>query len=690
MVTHPPDTAGTSASPTSLLLVVAPFEENAKRAESRLRNAGQKVRAIWVSEMGELQQHLQRNPPDLVLAADYSVQMPLKAVVDVCRRFAPNLPILALTQQLSSEGVSSAVTIGARDLVADGDPDSLDHFERVYVRELTAYRHLRDLARTRAQLADYESRYAQLIAGTGDAVAHIFEGIVSQANPAFAALLGYEDIAALAGVPLMDLVDSEHHGRVKDQLRLIQNGRATGKTLECSLLTRNHNQVSVCAQMTSGEVEGERLIEMLIRAPSTRPSGPVGETSGRLGFFDALAEPPATHQPRAAIFVVVDAFRALEDRVGFDDAERVVTQVAAALRAHLAPGDGCFRFSTQEFALLVARPDALEFDKLAETLVRSLGIQVFSTTDHESHVTLTATLFPFGNGETAAQIIGEIAHEARKLSERGGNRVQVLGSTARANAEEREDQRKGEAVRKAIESNRLKLAYQTIASLEGDSRQHFDVLARMITETGEEFHAADFIRSAEKAGLMRSLDRWVVGRVVRVIATRESRKDNSMLFVKLSEDSLKDAESFLHWLHDTLKGRPLGEEEICFEVQELVLQNHIRKAKVLTKVLRDSGASVAIEHFGIGANSAQLIEHLPINFLKFHSSFTHNFGEKDIQKKMSALMEMAKQRRIKTIVSHVEDANVMARMWQMGVNYIQGYHIQEPEVVMLSEELTLK
>jgi EAL domain-containing protein (putative c-di-GMP-specific phosphodiesterase class I) len=116
----------------------------------------------------------------------------------------------------------------------------------------------------------------------------------------------------------------------------------------------------------------------------------------------------------------------------------------------------------------------------------------------------------------------------------------------------------------------------------------------------------------------------------------------------------------------------------------MVLQNHIRKAKVLTKTLRDSGASVAIEHFGIGANSAQLIEHLPINFLKFHSSYTQNFGERDIQKKMSELMEMAKQRRIKTIVSHVEDANVMARMWQMGVNYIQGYHIQEPEVVMLT------
>ena len=53
------------------------------------------------------------------------------------------------------------------------------------------------------------------------------------------------------------------------------------------------------------------------------------------------------------------------------------------------------------------------------------------------------------------------------------------------------------------------------------------------------------------------------------------------------------------------------------------------------------------------------------------------------------MTEAAKQHRIKTIVSHVEDANVMARLWQMGVNYISGYHVQEPEVVLLSDEAAL-
>jgi multidomain signaling protein FimX len=370
--------------------------------------------------------------------------------------------------------------------------------------------------------------------------------------------------------------------------------------------------------------------------------------------------------------------------VGYLEAEQVAIQLGSKLSALIGGDHRLFLLSTHEKGALMSRPDGLEFESLAQQIAQDVATQVFSTADHEAQVTLSVTVYPLGGTDSSSQVVSDIVREARKVSSRGGNRAVVLGPTARANAEEREDQRKADIIRKALEENRFKLAYQTIASLEGDTRQHFDVLVRMVNEEGVELHASDFIRTAEKAGLARSIDRWVIGRAMKVAASRERRKDASMLFLKLSEDSLRDADNFLAWLQDMLKGRKFGEDEICIEVQELVLQNHIRKAKVLTKALRDHGASVAIEHFGIGTNSPQLIEHLPINFLKFHSSYTQNFGEKDIQKKMSELMELAKQRRIKTIVSHVEDANVMARMWQMGVNYIQGYHIQEPEVVMLT------
>ncbi len=160
-----------------------------------------------------------------------------------------------------------------------------------------------------------------------------------------------------------------------------------------------------------------------------------------------------------------------------------------------------------------------------------------------------------------------------------------------------------------------------------------------------------------------------------------------MLFVKISEDTLKDNEGFITWLKTQVQVQPLKSDEIVFEIQEVIIQNHVRKAKAMTQALREMGAGIAVEHYGLGANSVQLLDHIPANFVKFHASFTQNFAEKDSQKRLSDLVEAAKQRKLKTIVSHVEDAHVMARLWQMGVNFIQGYHVQEPEVVLLASDI---
>ena len=104
----------------------------------------------------------------------------------------------------------------------------------------------------------------------------------------------------------------------------------------------------------------------------------------------------------------------------------------------------------------------------------------------------------------------------------------------------------------------------------------------------------------------------------------------------------------------------------------------------LAQALEQLGVGLAIEHFGIGTHSSALLEQLPARFVKFHASYTRNFSDPATQRKMADLLSITRRRDIRTIASHVEDANVMARMWQLGINYIQGYHVQEPEAVLLS------
>ncbi|WP_028081341.1 EAL domain-containing response regulator [Solimonas soli] len=674
-------------------LVISDSESIAKRIESYLRNAGHPLRTAWVTDLEDVEEALRRGAPDLVLCADGLADAPLRDVVDLCRRLAPDLPVVLLTPQFAPEDTVAAMATGARDHVAYDDLRHLRHLELVTLREIAAHQHLRELRATQKRLQIFESRHHELLSGTNDAVAHIQEGILAHANPAFAHLLGHDDGEALIGTPLMDLVAPDFVPKVKEQIKLLLRGKTDNRTLDCCLLHADGRRVAINARLTVSESEGEQLIEMLIRAEAAQltPDTAAVAPTGRLPFFEnlgaAIAGAAQQKQQRAAVLIAIDHYAALEEQLGLHDAEQAVLQLLDWIKGKLGAGDQVFRFSTHELAALVTQRDAGVIQQWGEALIRETGKQIFNTAGHEAHLALTVVAYPFSGSEQASAIAAELVRAARALSAKGGRQFANLGATAQHSLQERELERKAEMVRKALADNRLKLAYQSIASLEGDTRQHFDVLVRVIDEEGREVHASEFIKAAERSAQMAAIDRWVVLRALKMQAKRDGAQEASSLFVKLSEDTLKDSEAFIAWLQEQLKARPLRPGEMVFELQELVLQNHIRKAKLLAKALGDLGAQFAIEHFGVGSNSAQMIEHLPVRFLKFHQSYAKNFGDKETHKRMSALMDLAKQKQIKTIVSHIEDANVMARLWQMGVNFIQGYHVQEPEVVLLSAEV---
>jgi multidomain signaling protein FimX len=339
-------------------------------------------------------------------------------------------------------------------------------------------------------------------------------------------------------------------------------------------------------------------------------------------------------------------------------------------------------------AMIVARPGAKDFDAFAEQLRREVAATPFKTDNFEAQLTVTVLSYPLSPTDKAVEVIDASVREARKLSRTGGgNRTATLGAAAQAAEAAAVDQRKADQIKRALAENRLKLAYQSIASLEGGDRQHYDVLARMLDEKGQEVPARDFIPAAEKYGLIVAIDRWVIAKALAVLAKRTQAASTSSLFVRLSEQSVREGDAFMKWLEQALKPRPLRKEELVVSIQETIVETHVVKAKVLSKALRGLGAQVAMDYYGVGNNSVAMLAHLEPQYVRFHYSFTKDIGNAILQKKMAELLQAAKERGIKTIVGQVEDANAMALLWQLGANYIQGYHIQAPEAVLLATDV---
>jgi EAL domain-containing protein (putative c-di-GMP-specific phosphodiesterase class I) len=55
----------------------------------------------------------------------------------------------------------------------------------------------------------------------------------------------------------------------------------------------------------------------------------------------------------------------------------------------------------------------------------------------------------------------------------------------------------------------------------------------------------------------------------------------------------------------------------------------------------------------------------------------------ELQQKVKSFVSVAKKQKIETIAERVEDANTMAVLWQLGIEFIQGYFVNAPEEVII-------
>jgi EAL domain-containing protein (putative c-di-GMP-specific phosphodiesterase class I) len=234
-------------------------------------------------------------------------------------------------------------------------------------------------------------------------------------------------------------------------------------------------------------------------------------------------------------------------------------------------------------------------------------------------------------------------------------------------------------IKAALMENRFRLVQQPIASLVGEDLGMYDVLLRMLDEQGQEVLPSVFMPAAERNDLMKNVDRWVVGAAMSFCAARKP----GALFVRLSKDTLADP-GLSGWLAENLKKIKIEPARIVFQVREEVAAQQINDAVALHKVLTARGFRFALEGFGMGRDTEQLLNHLKPDFVKIHGALMQGLSaDQDKQARVKAVVELARKCKAITIGERVQDANTMAVLWQLGVEFIQGYFVNAPEEVVL-------
>jgi EAL domain-containing protein (putative c-di-GMP-specific phosphodiesterase class I) len=206
----------------------------------------------------------------------------------------------------------------------------------------------------------------------------------------------------------------------------------------------------------------------------------------------------------------------------------------------------------------------------------------------------------------------------------------------------------------------------------------YDLLVRMIDEQGNSVLPSEFLPAAERNNMMKNIDRWMIKSAIDFC--EQSNADR--VFVRLSRQSIIDR-STLGWMQREFDARKFDCSRLVTQIPERDAAKHIKQTRDMVRKLRKLGVGFAIEHYGIDQERFQILDILKPDYIKIDGELMHSLmTDSSMQSAVQRIVSAAAERDIKSIAERVENANAMAVLFQLGLDYMQGHYVHEPEVVL--------
>jgi diguanylate cyclase (GGDEF)-like protein len=673
------------------LIVLSGREDDVELVNRSLRDGGHPVRCLWVAKIDALPGALDDHEPELLCFFPDSLPTPIREVAQIKQQAARTIPLLVVSKAAEETDIADALLAGAQDLVSLGQTERL---RSVAERELRAFRLERALNETLLSASQYKNQLKAFMAGSVDAIAHVQEGIVVDANQAWAELFGHGKAEAALG-PLMDCFEAGSQAALKGAVVACSKGQWKSDHLKVVATTADGTSLPLEIVLEATSFDGDPAIKLCVPrragAPPPEPEALVDEAVNKdstTGFYhrrrflelltDRLDAAPR-NGVRALAYVRPDKFREIEDQIGPISSEDVLVQIAEQLRTLTQPADVCGRFGGQVFTIYVERGTLRDVEAWAQNAVARIAERIFSAAHNTLSMTCTIGLAEVGpTTDRMETLIVEAKRANQSGRERGGNCVVLEQTADESTRVQRFDAIQVQQIKTALMENRFRLAHLPIANLSGEQKTMYDTVLRMIDAQGDELPATDFMPAAARNRMLRAIDRWVIGATLRFVASTVV----DCVFVKLSGESLID-KTLLHWLAKAAEGSGVAPDKLCFQVSEEDATQYLTQTKTLAEQLAARGYRFAIEHFGVGRDSARVLASTPIQFLKIDGSLMQSLStDHGLQERVRSFIGTASKRGILTIAERVEDANTMAVLFQLGAAYMQGHYVHEPEVVL--------
>ncbi|MDQ3938046.1 MAG: EAL domain-containing protein [Chloroflexota bacterium] len=560
-------------------------------------------------------------------------------------------------------------------------------------------RRVAELAGEREGLRQSEERFRSLVQNSSDIVIVVSgDGTVLYQSSSGERLLGHpsDDVR---GMPMLELVHSNDRRTLQAFLAQATGSQAAkidlparewrmrrgdGGWLHVEATARNLlDEPTVRGLVINARDVGER--KALEAELSHRAfHDPLTGLPNRALFLDRLghALTGRSGSPVAVLFIDLDEFKIVNDRLGHAAGDHLLTVVAGRLRDLMRPQDTAARLGGDEFGVILEDASEEQARRIADRLLEALT----KPTRFQNHDVVTGA-------SIGVACTGSVPHDADELIKNADAAMYVAKGQGRQRVVTFEPDMRSillqrhefvARLQRAIDTQGFVLHYQPIVSLDSGRIESFEALIRW-RRGGRLVLPSTFIPTAEETGMILPIGRWVM----QEACSQASRwgRESVGVSVNVSARQLQDS-TVVGTLAGILSSTGMDPSRLTLEITEGgMVQDGAAGLNRLAE-LRSLGVRVSIDDFGTGYSSLSYLRRLPLDELKIDQSFIDGLATGTPEATLvGAIVRIGADLGLQTVAEGIERADQHDLLRGLGCGLGQGHHFSRPTTASRAREI---
>ncbi len=649
---------------------------------------------IHVPSLKQAVDHLYENEtPDIMLLDLHLPDCEGLGGFERLRKFAPDVPVIILTNFMDDELATTAVREGAQDYLIKKEVDTALLSKSI--------RYAIERQKADAALRESEERYALAVAGASEGIWDWnIKTNEAYFSPRWQSLLGVsqthvtadidqwfdrvhpDDLSALHAALKAHFRDVNTHFEYEHRLRheegeyrwMLVRGQAI-----CDSAEYCYRMAGSMSDITERKRAEDQLLHDALHDGLT-------DLPNRSLFMDRLDQAIRLYQrdgskQYAVLYFDIDRFKNVNDSLGHSVGDSLLVGIARRIETILRPNDTLARLSGDEFAILLTQVNSTECATQVVKRIHELLHQKFVLQGNVMYPSVSIGIAMAAEQyDSPEQVLrdADLAMYRAKSLDRQGDAV-VFDAHMHASAVQR--LRLETDMRRAIDRGEFVIHYQPIVSLQTGQVLSFEALLRWQHPQRGLVSPNEFIGVAEETGMISELSWWILQTAAE--QTRRWQRlipNNAHLGISVNvTGALFRNEDMAEQLLALLEKCGLAPRYMHLEITERSFMDHQDAVLAELDKLKTAGVQLHVDDFGTGYSSLSYLKRYSYDTLKIDRSFIRDVTSMgDASAIVQAIVSLGQDLKMNIVAEGVENAEQVRLLRKMDCPEAQGYWFSRP------------